>query len=146
MNIFSFSIALLVGAVTGIMSGLGSGGGTLLIIFMTLFLKTPQLEAQGINLLYFLCCGAPAAYMHKKNGQVNVKYALAAIIPGCAAAAVSSFAANNIDVSTLRFMFAALLIILGIKELFTTSKHDRFLHDIMFPPDEARDNPDNSAK
>ena len=43
--------AALAGAVTGILSGFGVGGGTLLLIYMTSFAGVAQHLAQGINLL-----------------------------------------------------------------------------------------------
>ena len=44
-------IPLLAGAATGILSGFGVGGGSLLLIYMTSFAGVPQNLAQGINLL-----------------------------------------------------------------------------------------------
>ena len=49
-----FLIAALAGAVTGVLSGFGVGGGSLLLIYMTSFAGAPQALAQGVNLLYFL--------------------------------------------------------------------------------------------
>ena len=137
---------MLTGTVTGILSGIGSGGGTLLIIFLTVFKKLPQLEAQGINLLYFLSCGLPAAYMHKRNGQVNAKYALSAIISGCIAAGAASAAANRVETQLVKRLFSVLLILLGTKELFTTTRHDSKLRGIMLDRGYSRENRDNSAK
>ena len=57
-------LPLVVGAVTGVLSGFGVGGGTLLLVYMTAFAGLPQSLAQGINLLYFLPAGAMA--LHKK--------------------------------------------------------------------------------
>ena len=50
----AWPISLLAGAVTGVLSGFGIGGGTLLLIYMTAFAGVPQNLAQGVNLLYFL--------------------------------------------------------------------------------------------
>ena len=36
------------------LSGLGVGGGGLFVIFLALFTDTPQLVAQGMNLLFFV--------------------------------------------------------------------------------------------
>ena len=46
--------ALLAGLLSGIIGGMGLGGGVVLIIYLTVFLDTPQLKAQGINLLFFI--------------------------------------------------------------------------------------------
>ena len=47
-------LPLAVGMGTGILSAWGVGGGTLLLLVMTLFLGVDPAAARGINLLYFL--------------------------------------------------------------------------------------------
>ena len=47
-------LPLLAGCGAGILSAWGVGGGTLLLLVMTLWLGVEQPVAQGINLLYFL--------------------------------------------------------------------------------------------
>ncbi len=66
-------IAALAGAVTGVLSGFGVGGGSLLLIYMTSFAGVPQTLAQGVNLLYFLPTAATALPAHFKNGYVEKK-------------------------------------------------------------------------
>ena len=44
----------LAGLVSGIVGGMGMGGGTLLIPILTIFLDFAQKSAQGINLLFFI--------------------------------------------------------------------------------------------
>ena len=45
--------------VFAVLSGLGVGGGGLLVIYLALFTDVAQLSAQGINLLFFIfSCGA----------------------------------------------------------------------------------------
>ena len=61
-------LPLLAGTATGILSGFGVGGGTLLLIYMTTFAGVPQNLAQGVNLLYFLPAAATAQPPHHKNG------------------------------------------------------------------------------
>ena len=55
-----FWIPLLAGAATGVLSAWGIGGGTLLLLVMTLLLGVEPRTAQGINLLYFLPTAATA--------------------------------------------------------------------------------------
>ena len=45
---------LLAGVGCGVLSAWGVGGGTLLLLVMTLFFGVDQAAAQGVNLLYFL--------------------------------------------------------------------------------------------
>ena len=46
--------ALLAGLMSGIIGGMGLGGGAVLIIYLTIFQGVEQLQAQGINLLFFI--------------------------------------------------------------------------------------------
>lgn len=75
-------IPALAGAVTGVLSGFGIGGGTLLLIYLTAFAGLEQTLAQGINLLYFLPAAATALPSHFKNGYIDKKAAIPAIIAG----------------------------------------------------------------
>ena len=56
-------VPLAVGIGTGVLSAWGVGGGTLLLLVMTLFLGVDQRTAQGINLLFFLPTAASAQTM-----------------------------------------------------------------------------------
>ena len=53
---------LLAGAATGVLSGFGVGGGTLLLVYMTVFAGLDQHLAQGINLrASTYCTSSPPA-------------------------------------------------------------------------------------
>jgi len=110
--------AVLAGAVTGILSGFGVGGGTLLLIWMTAFAGVPQDLAQGVNLLYFLPAAAMALPTHFKNGYIDKKTALPAIAAGLAGTAAAAWAATAVDVALLRRCFGVFLICIGLRELF----------------------------
>ncbi len=111
-------IAALAGAVTGVLSGFGIGGGTLLLIYMTAVAGLDQHLAQGINLLYFLPTAATALPSHLKNGFVDKKTALPAILAGLLGTALAAWVATALDVSLLRKLFGAYLIYIGLRELF----------------------------
>ena len=57
----------MVGLLTGVLSGCGIGGGSLLLLWLTLVQDMPQFTAGGINLLYFLACAPAALVSHLKN-------------------------------------------------------------------------------
>lgn len=111
-------IAALAGAVTGVLSGFGVGGGSLLLIYMTSFAGVPQTLAQGVNLLYFLPAAATALPAHFKNGYVEKKALLPAIAAGLACSALAAWAATAVDVEILRKCFGGFLILIGLRELF----------------------------
>ena len=67
MNLLGF----LVGAATGVLSGCGVGGGTLLVLYLTAVAGLEQYQAGGVNLMYFLACAAPALVSHARRGRVE---------------------------------------------------------------------------
>ena len=101
--------AFVVGLLTGVLSGCGIGGGSLLLLWLTLVQDMPQFTAGGINLLYFLACARGA-----------VKFC----VPfGAMTSLLASFAAAGTDTSLLRRLFGVLLLYIGAKELFTKRKN-----------------------
>ena len=115
----------LAGLVCGVFSGLGIGGGTLLMVWMTAVVGLEQQAAQGINLLYFLPTAACALFFHIKNRLIRWRVVLPAIATGCLAAAVAAFLATAMDTGLLRKLFGGFLILVGIRELFTAQRRAR---------------------
>lgn len=111
--------AALAGAVTGVLSGFGVGGGTLLLIYLTAFAGVPQNLAQGINLLYFLPTAATALPAHVKNGFIEKRVLLPAIAAGLVGTAAAAWAATALDVALLRRCFGGFLLVIGVRELFS---------------------------
>ena len=112
-------LPLVVGAATGVLSGFGVGGGTLLLVYMTAFAGVEQRLAQGINLLYFLPTAVMALPAHVKNGFVETPVLLPAILTGLAGAAAAAWAATALEVELLHRCFGGFLLIVGARELFS---------------------------
>ena len=120
-SVTDFWIPLLAGAVTGILSGFGVGGGTLLLVYMTAFAGLEQSLAQGINLLYFLPAAALSLPAHFKNNYVERSALLPAISTGLLCAALGAWTATGLDSRLLRKLFGAFLIVIGSSELLRRS-------------------------
>ena len=115
--------AFLAGLLTGVLSGCGIGGGSLLVLWLTLFEGMPQFTAGGINLLYFLACAPAALVSHLKNRLID-RGAVKFCVPfGAMTSLLASFAAAGTDTSLLRRLFGVLLLVIGAKELFTKRKN-----------------------
>lgn len=115
-------LPLAVGAATGVLSGFGVGGGSLLLVCMTAFAGVEQRVAQGINLLYFLPAGLMALPAHVKNGYIEKPALFPAIGAGLVCAVLSAWAATSMDVPLLKKCFGAFLIVVGLMELFRKEK------------------------
>lgn len=110
-------LPLAVGFGTGILSAWGVGGGTLLLLIMTLFLGVDQVTAQGINLLYFLPTAGAGLFFHRKNALLDKNALQKAIPPGIAAAAAAALLATAVDVEILRKPFGVFLLFNGVMML-----------------------------
>lgn len=113
----SLPVILIIGTALGFLAGIGVGGGSLLIIYLTLVLGMDHPQARILNLLFFLPSAVVASFFRWKQGKLDFKKVLPAIIAGCIAAGVCSFLSSTMDVGLLKKLFGGLLIITGIREL-----------------------------
>ena len=118
----SFWIPLLAGAATGVLSAWGIGGGTLLLLVMTLLLGVEPRTAQGINLLYFLPTAGMGLLYHRKNGLLDRAVLRSAVPWGTAAAAAGALAATAVDTDLLRRPFGIYLLLAAGSLLLRTKK------------------------
>ena len=116
LNSIPFMIA--VGTVLGFLSGLGVGGGSLLMLWLTLVLNMEHSTARSINLLFFIPGAIIASVFRWKQGMLDIKKVLPAIIGGCISAACFSLLSKQIDTSLLKKLFGLLLLATGFRELF----------------------------
>ena len=119
----SWPVSLLVGTILGFLSGLGIGGGSLLILWLTVVLGVAHNTARGINLLFFLPSAAIACVFRRKQGAVDIKKLLPAILAGTVAAAAGSWIGFNMDMQLLKKLFGGLLILTGLRELVYRQKN-----------------------
>lgn len=113
---------LLAGFGTGILSAWGVGGGTLLLLIMTLFLGVDPAAARGINLLYFLPTAALGLLEHRKNGLLDKKVICPAAAWGLPAAALGAYLSVRLDTELLRRPFGVFLLITGAVTLWEKKK------------------------
>ena len=100
-----------------VISAWGVGGGTLLLLVMTLFLGVDQRTAQGINLLFFLPTALSALICHWKNGCLDKPTLKAAVPFAVPAALLGAWIATAVDVELLRRPFGVYLLAAGIYTL-----------------------------
>ncbi|WP_304508444.1 sulfite exporter TauE/SafE family protein [Anaerotignum sp.] len=116
---------IVIGFFSGIISGMGIGGGTILIPALILILGSEQHQAQGINLIYFIPTAVVALITHTKNKNVLWKTAKPLALFGLAGAAAGSFLAVSLDADLLRKIFGGFLFLMGLSEVFKKKKQER---------------------
>ncbi len=118
----SFIVTALVATVLGFLAGLGVGGGSLLILWLTLVLNLEHPQARIINLLFFIPAAIISSLFRWWQGTLNWKMVFPAIITGCITAGLSSLASRYLDLQIIQKFFGGLLLITGIREVFYKEK------------------------
>lgn len=115
-------LPFLCGLGASVVSAWGVGGGTLLLLVMTLFLGVDQRTAQGINLLFFLPTAISALICHAKNGYLDKPTLKSAVPAAVILAMAGAWAATAIDVELLRKPFGAYLLLSGASLVWPSKK------------------------
>lgn len=110
-------IAIPVGILLGFLTGLGTGGGSLLILWLTMALRMEQPQARVINLLFFLPSALIACFFRWRQGKLDFRKVLPAIIGGCVCAALFSWIGTVLELALLKKLFGILLLFAGAREL-----------------------------
>lgn len=115
-------VLFLIGLASGIISGMGIGGGAILIPALVIFVKPEQHIAQSVNLLFFIPTAIVALMIHIKNKRIDFKIALPIIIFGLVGAYLGSRLALSLKGITLKKLFGAFLFAMGTYEFFRREK------------------------
>lgn len=114
----AFMMMVVLGTALGFLSGLGTGGGSLLILWLTLVENMPVTDARAINLLFFIPSALIACMFRWQQGCLEVRKILPAILAGSIAAALFAWFGSQWDTQMLRKAFGLLLLFTGLRELF----------------------------
>lgn len=103
---------------SGILGSMGFGGGTVLIVYLTVFMNLEQTNAQGINLVFFIPCAIYAIVSYLKQNLIDkslsVKLTLSSLLGVC----IGYYLLSLIQPNYLSKIFGGFLIVLGVKEIF----------------------------
>ncbi len=113
---------IVAGVASGVIAGMGMGGGTFLIPVLTIFFDIVQSKAQGINLFAFLPCAVFSLIVHIKNKLVDFKVGLPIIFAGVISSALASMFALNLKNEFLQILFGIFLLIIGLVQGYVAVK------------------------
>ena len=114
--------AILIGTFSGIFSGIGMGGGTILIFLLTTFDGLEQHIAQATNLIYFVPTAISAIIVNYRDKNIDTKLAKYISIYGIIGAIIGALFSINLDVQKLRKFYGTFLAIIAIHEIYTLFK------------------------
>lgn len=114
----SLPVILIVGTILGFLSGLGIGGGSLLIIWLGTVLDKDPIMARSINLMFFIPSALIACVIRSRNDRLDWKTALPGILSGCIFAIAGWWISTKLQIDLLRKLFGGILLLAGFRELF----------------------------
>ena len=107
----------------GLLGAMGMGGGGILVIFLALCTNLSQASCQGINLVFFIPIAVLSVILYSKRGLIKWKIVIPFAIVGVCTSILGALLSNSISHKWLRRGFGVLLLVMGIKELFSNNKH-----------------------
>ena len=110
---------VLIGLISGIVSGTGMGGGTVLILLLTAINGIEQHIAQATNLFFFIPTSIIAIIANWKNKLIDKKLAITISIFGVIGATFGAIISSKMNVVELRKYFGIFLAIIAIYEIYS---------------------------
>lgn len=111
-------LEIFIGVISGIVGGLGMGGGTVLILFLSLFLNIEQHVAQSTNIIFFVPTAIAAIAVNLKNKNINLKIAIPICLWGIFGAFVGACISMKMNMNSLRKCFGVFLILIAIYQTY----------------------------
>ena len=115
-------IEILIGVVSGMVTAIGMGGGTVLILFLTLFLNVSQPVSQATNLIFYVPTAITAIFLNLKEKNIGLKVGINVLVFGIISAIIGAILANKINVVNLRKLFGVFLLAIAIHEIYNFYK------------------------
>ena len=113
---------IIIGTISGIISGTGMGGGTILIFLLTFLFQIEQHVAQATNLIFFIPTSIIAIIVNIKNKNINLKLGTLISVYGILGAIVGANISIKTNVKDLRKYFGIFLIAISINEIYSIIK------------------------
>lgn len=110
------------GIISGTVSGTGMGGGTILILILSVFMGIDQHIAQATNLVFFVPTSITAIITTMKDKLINWKIGVPVAIAGIVGAIFGAKISVNMDVKHLKKYFGIFLILITVYEIYSLIK------------------------
>lgn len=107
----TYVLAVVLGLVAGVLAGMFGVGGGILFVPTLAFLGLSQLHAEASSLLAIIPTVLVGVWRHNRYGNVRWKPALVIGVSSIAAAVGGAQVAESLPESTLRRLFAILLLL-----------------------------------
>ena len=117
-----FRVEVFIGLISGVVSGTGMGGGTILIFLLFYVMQIEQHVAQAANLVFFIPTSIVAIIVNLKNKNIDLKLGMIISIFGILGAIIGANISIHINVLILKRSFGIFLAIIAIHEIYSIVK------------------------
>ena len=121
----NFLFSLMIAILLGFLAGMGVGGGSLLLLWLTQVAGFSSPQARLTNLLFYLPAALITTLFHRKAHMLQTKIVLPGVLAGCIGAVLFSLLSQNLDTKLLQKLLGALLIMIGLREIFYRPRNAR---------------------
>lgn len=115
-------IYIFIGMISGIFSGSGMGGGTILILCLSVFIGLEQHSAQAINLIYFVPTSISAIVVNIKQKIIKWNIVIPVCSFGVIGAIIGAIVSSKTGVGELKKLFGIFLLIVAAFEIYKMFK------------------------
>lgn len=116
---------ILIGILSGIVTGLGMGGGSILILILSTFMSVDQHTAQATNLIFFIPTAITAIFVHFKNGNVDKKIGKKLLFTIIIGSAIGAYLTSLVSNENLKRYFGIFLLIVAITDIIMTIRKNK---------------------
>lgn len=116
---------VLAAAVIAALAGMGIGGGGLLVLYLVIIKGMGQTEAQGLNLVFFICAATSSLWWHGRKGRVDWRRIITVGAIGTVGAVLGAFSATSVSPETVRKAFGWMLVVSGAMVLLGKRKNKK---------------------
>lgn len=113
---------ILVGIISGVITGLGMGGGSILILILVTFMSISQHVAQATNLIFFIPTALIAIVIHIKKQNIDKEIGKKLFLVTMMGSGIGAYLTRFIESKKLTKYFGIFLLVIGIYEIITTIK------------------------
>ena len=127
-------LEIIFGFIAGNITALGMGGGTILILLLSLFMNLEQHIAQAVNLIFFIPTSIVSIIINIKEKNIDIKTVKIVSIFGIIGAIIGANISNKISANNLKKYFAVFIFTIAIYEIYKfykeykrcRKKHNKF--------------------
>lgn len=125
--LITFALNALVGLILGSLSGMGLGGGSLMLLWLIYAADFPPEQAKTINLLFFIPTAFISCIIRLRKGMLHIPAVWSSALLGCLSAFLISRFSQNWNTELLKKLFGVYILCIGLRELFALPKTENHL-------------------